>query len=46
MAATARYQIRHDRGWYVLDTRTGAMWPGLTRLGARQLADHLNRRAT
>jgi hypothetical protein len=44
--ATTRFQTRTARGsWYVLDTSTGRVWTGLTSIGARQLADHLNRRA-
>lgn len=40
-----RYQIRKARsGWYVYDTKTGATWTGLVRVGARQLADRLNRK--
>lgn len=40
-----RYQIRKARsGWYVVDTHTGTVWTGLARVGARQLADRLNRR--
>jgi hypothetical protein len=43
---TPRYQVRRARsGWYVYDTVTGLMWPGLVRVGAVQLADHLNRNA-
>ncbi|MEU1853907.1 hypothetical protein ABZ499_32790 [Streptomyces sp. NPDC019990] len=43
---TARYQAKKDRGgWYVEDTHTGQMWPGLTGMGARQVADHFNRKA-
>jgi len=40
-----RYQIRKAThgGWYVYDTRTGAMWPGMVHVGAIQLAAHLNR---
>ena len=39
-----RYQVRKSRsGWYVHDTETGTMWPGMVHVGARQLADHLNR---
>ncbi|NUO43744.1 MAG: hypothetical protein HOV82_17110 [Streptomyces sp.] len=48
MAATRRrYQPRPQRvtGWYVEDTHTGRVWAGLTRPGALQLADHLNRNA-
>lgn len=46
MPQTPRYRIKKAThgGWYVVDTRDGAMWPGLTEPGARQLADHLNRR--
>lgn len=46
MAATFRYQAKKAQhgGWYVLDTRTGAMWPGMARCGAVQLADHFNRK--
>lgn len=46
MATTRpRYQTRKARsGWYVLDTHTGAVWTGMVRVGAVQLADHLNRR--
>jgi hypothetical protein len=42
----ARYQVRKAThgGWYVYDTVTGGMWPGMVRVGAVQLADHLNRR--
>lgn len=41
----ARYRIRKARsGWYVIDTRTGTVWTGLVQVGARQLADRLNRR--
>jgi len=41
-----RYQIRKAThgGWYVYDTRTGDMWPGMVQVGARQLADHFNRK--
>jgi hypothetical protein len=40
-----RYQVRRGRGhWYVIDTRTGETWTGMVRVGARQLADYLNRR--
>jgi predicted GIY-YIG superfamily endonuclease len=49
MATTTapRFQVRPQRvtGAYVLDTHTGAVWTGYTRVGARQLADHFNRRA-
>jgi hypothetical protein len=39
-----RYRIRKARsGWYVIDTHTGATWTGLVQVGARQLADRLNR---
>lgn len=39
----SRYQVRKARGgWYVLDTRTGDVLTGMVRVGARQLADHLN----
>lgn len=45
MPATG-YQVRKARsGWYVLDTRTGEVWTGMARAGARQLADRLNRNA-
>ena len=42
-----RYRIGKARsGWYVLDTRTGAtVLNGMVRVGARQLADRLNRTA-
>lgn len=44
---TDRYQVRKDRGGQtVVDTRTGNVWTGLTRPGALQLSDHLNRRNT
>ncbi|MEV0438978.1 hypothetical protein AB0I84_09360 [Streptomyces spectabilis] len=43
-ATTPRYQARHHRGWYVVDTHTGAAWTGLTGVGASQLADYRNRR--
>lgn len=41
-----RYQVRKAThgGWYVYDTRTGRMWTGMVQVGARQLADHFNRR--
>jgi hypothetical protein len=41
-----RYQVRKSThgGWYVVDTHTGRMWPGMVQAGARQLAAHLNRR--
>ncbi|MET9432289.1 MULTISPECIES: hypothetical protein [unclassified Streptomyces] len=46
MAVTFRFQVRSARiGAYVVDTRTGQTWVGLTTVGARQLADHFNRRA-
>ena len=47
MAATPpRYKVLKARsGWYVLDTRTGRVWTGMVRGGARQLADRLNRTA-
>jgi hypothetical protein len=48
MAATrSRYQVRKAThgGWYVVDTHTGAVWTGMVRVGARQLADRLNRTA-
>jgi hypothetical protein len=39
-----RYQVRKARsGWSVHDTATGAVWTGLVHVGARQLADRLNR---
>lgn len=39
-----RYRTGKARsGWYVYDTKTGATWTGLVRVGARQLADRLNR---
>jgi ABC-type transporter MlaC component len=43
---TLRYQVRKAThgGWYVYDTQTGGIWPGLVRVGAVQLAAHLNRR--
>lgn len=46
MPATSRYQVRKAThgGWYVVDTRTGNVWPGMVEMGARQLADRLNRR--
>ncbi|NEC29571.1 hypothetical protein G3I20_24035 [Streptomyces sp. SID8111] len=47
-ATTApRYQVRPQRvrGAYVIDTHTGQTWTGMPRVGAQQLADHLNRRA-
>lgn len=45
MPAASRYQVCMGRGhWYVLDTRTGRVWTGMVRVGAVQLADHLNRR--
>lgn len=40
-----RFVVRQDRGWYVLDRHTGAVWTGLTRPGAVQLAAHKNRTA-
>ncbi|GGW68067.1 hypothetical protein [Streptomyces griseoloalbus] len=47
MATTTapRFVVRPQRvtGAYVLDTHTGQTWPGMARVGARQLADHLNR---
>jgi hypothetical protein len=44
MPIRRRFQVRQGRGhWYVLDTRTGRTWPGMVRVGAVQLADHLNR---
>lgn len=46
MTASTRHQTRPTRGgWMVIDTATGAVWTGLTRLGAQQLADHLNQRS-
>jgi hypothetical protein len=47
MATTrSRYKVMKARsGWYVLDTRTGNVWTGMVRVGARQLADRLNRTA-
>ncbi|GGW41194.1 hypothetical protein [Streptomyces xantholiticus] len=47
MTTTRRYQVRRLRvtGAYVLDTHTGKTWPAMATVGARQLADHLNRRA-
>lgn len=46
MATTTRYQVSRTRGsWAVVDTRTGAVRPGMVYAGARQLADHLNRAA-
>ncbi|MEU0991287.1 hypothetical protein [Streptomyces sp. NPDC005953] len=45
MTKSPRYQVRKARGgWYVLDTITNAVWTGLTRPGATQLADHFNHR--
>lgn len=45
MSSRPRYQARKGRGhWYVLDTRTGETWTGMVQVGARQLADRLNRR--
>jgi hypothetical protein len=39
-----RYQVRKARsGWNVHDSVTGAVWTGMVRVGARQLADRLNR---
>lgn len=40
-----RFEIRPQRviGYYVVDNHTGRVWTGLTRPGAIQLADHLNR---
>lgn len=45
--ASPRYQVRKAThgGWYVVDTRTGAVWTGMVHAGARQLADRLNRTA-
>lgn len=45
-ATPSRYQAKKalHGGWYVEDTRTGAMWPGMVQVGARQLADHFNRK--
>lgn len=42
---SSRYQVRKAThgGWYVYDTKTGATWTGLVQVGARQLADRLNR---
>ncbi len=46
MPNPSRYQVRKARaGWYVYDTQTGATWTGLVQVGARQLADRLNRTA-
>jgi hypothetical protein len=41
-----RYRVRKAThgGWYVYDTVTGGIWPGMVRVGAVQLAAHLNRR--
>lgn len=41
-----RYRTGKARsGWYVYDTRTGApVQTGLVQVGARQLADRLNRK--
>lgn len=46
--ATNRYRALHARGgWYVEDTRTGGtVMTGMARVGAVQLADHLNRRSS
>ncbi|MEU9578789.1 hypothetical protein [Streptomyces chilikensis] len=40
-----RFQVRKGRGnWYVIDTATGAtVMTGMVYVGARQLADRLNR---
>lgn len=47
MSKPSRFQPRKAThgGWYVLDCQTGRMWPGMARVGAIQLAGHLNRRA-
>jgi hypothetical protein len=44
-STSPRYQVRKavHGGWYVYDTRTGLMWPGMVQVVARQLAAHLNR---
>jgi len=44
---SARYQARKSTrgGWYVYDTVTGGMWPGMAHVGAVQLAAHLNSRS-
>ncbi|MFG3287301.1 hypothetical protein ACGF3G_00565 [Streptomyces sp. NPDC048179] len=42
--AAARFVARKGNGhWYVLDTETGAVRTGMVRVGAIQVADHLNR---
>ena len=42
-ARQPRHQVGKARsGWYVEDTRTGAVWAGMVHAGARQLADRLN----
>ena len=42
-ACKARYRVGKGRGgWYVEDSRTGAVWTGMVRVGARQMADRLN----
>ncbi|MEU5811526.1 hypothetical protein [Streptomyces sp. NPDC047718] len=43
---STRYRvIKLLAGWAVEDTQTGAVWTGMVRVGAQQLADHLNREA-
>lgn len=44
---TTRYQVRKGVGGsYVVDTRTGGtVMTGMVAVGARQVADHLNRRS-
>jgi sulfate adenylyltransferase subunit 1 (EFTu-like GTPase family) len=46
-APSTRYQVRKGAGGsYVVDTRTGGtVMTGMVAAGARQVADHLNRRA-
>jgi hypothetical protein len=46
-STSPRYQVKKALrgGWYVHDTHTGLMWPGMVQVGARQLAAHLNRNA-
>ncbi|MET9729722.1 hypothetical protein ABZZ79_03345 [Streptomyces sp. NPDC006458] len=42
---TPRFVALKGRGhWYVLDRTTGAIRAGYVRVGAIQVADHLNRR--
>lgn len=44
-APASRYQVRKGAGGsYVVDTQTGGtVMTGMTAVGARQVADHLNR---